>query len=455
MKKARIVCSLVGAGAIVVLSLYLLLNSHSNGTINTTKQLIKLSLLRIIDIPVIPHDAYPNIPTLDSNESALVQLHWTTLGGTNEDNSYHFFSAYYDGRTSKNLQRPAVIVMGYVNRKVPSIKFYCLFRYNNRSTCKEKPANERHVSPCFPPNLSSRPYHYVCEVLVDEEVPLAVHLSMSEDCKPDSISAPIPVQNRDAKIEEKPAKKFGVCLGGPLVQENANFLRDVVEYVEMSIAVGVQQIVFYVNEKQVDKSLLEYLWKHYPDVVKTIAWRKFDKWVPMHYYGQLLMMSDCFYRHMYEVEYLAMTDLDEMITPVGKHTSWGEMIKALNSNSDVSSYTFQNAFFTSPENEAKQVLPNCSNAQVPKYFTRTVRHDCYPGYAYRPKTMSLARYIYEPNIHWVCARVDGHPGNTNVPTEIGILAHYRPSVPDDCVGKPTFTDNVARKFRNKVTDSMC
>ena len=59
------------------------------------------------------------------------------------------------------------------------------------------------------------------------------------------------------------------------------------------------------------------------------------------------------------------------------------------------------------------------------------------------------------SIHWSCAKVKGHEGGINVPPELGILAHYRPTLPDDCVNKPTFTDTVATKFKDKVTHSIC
>ncbi len=72
-----------------------------------------------------------------------------------------------------------------------------------------------------------------------------------------------------------------------MIQEDKNLLEDIIEFVEMSKVLGAELIVFYVNETQV---VLEYLWKHYPDTVKTIGWRKFDKWSPLHYYGQLLLL---------------------------------------------------------------------------------------------------------------------------------------------------------------------
>ncbi len=59
-----------------------------------------------------------NINSSETNSSTLVlskliQPDWTSLKG-NQGYEHHFYSAYYDGRSSEKLQRPAIIVMGYV-----------------------------------------------------------------------------------------------------------------------------------------------------------------------------------------------------------------------------------------------------------------------------------------------------------------------------------------------------
>ena len=387
--------------------------------------------------------------------SKLVALHWTSVYGNKEDNSYHFFSAYYDGRASSELRRPAVIVMGYVYNKVKSVDIYCKFTYQDGSTvCRGGVAPQRHVSPCFGPNLGAKAYHYICGVKAEEEVPGGVQMSTSSSCDPRATSALIPVQTRNSSINDKPPKKFGICIGGPLVKESDHVLNDVIEYAEMAKVLGVDQVVFYVNEAQVDTAMLEYLWKHYSDIVHTVSWKKFEKWTPHHYRGQLLIISDCFYRYMYEVEHIAVIDLDEMIIPI-KHSTWGDMITGLAAKEDVSSYTFQNNFFTLPKDHKEPVIDNCSNRIVPKYFTRTDSHECYPGHGYRPKVMYVARHVYEPNIHWPCQRVAGYGGNINVPPEMALLGHFRTEVPDDCKALPIHTDETVGRFRSQVIDSLC
>ena len=391
---------------------------------------------------------YHKLSNIES--SRLIKTQWTSLIGSGK-HEHHFFSAYFDGRSSTQLPRPAVIVMGYVDKKALEQHFYCLFKYlNASSTCSTKPAVRRHVSACWQVNHVAMPFHYLCEV--ESEVPVTVRLSTSQNCQLEMSSAEIQVGNRDVEVRERAPKKFGICIGGPLIQEDKHFLEDVIEFVEMSKVMGAELIVFYVNETQVDKEVLEYLWKHYPDTVKTIGWRKFEKWEPFHYYGQLLIISDCFYRLMYEVEYIAMIDLDEMILPV-QQNSWTDMVDAFKTPENVSEFVFQNSFFVS--SEKTQQLQNCSNKPVPKYFARTQRITCFPGYTYRPKLMSRPRFIFEPSVHWSCAKVAGHNNTYAVPPEQGILGHYRPVIPNECLHKPKRSDELAKRFETEVVKAIC
>ena len=386
--------------------------------------------------------------------SRLVKLDWISLYGTHEEDSYHFFSAYYDYRASADQHRPAVVLMGYVKKKVAKVDIYCLFKYADGSEkCLEKPAITKHPAPCFAPDFPTRPYHYLCEMKDGDTPPLTVRVSTSEHCEPKYTSEEIPVKNRNADMAQTPTKKFGVCIQGPLTQEDFA-LKDVVEFVEMSTTLGAELIVLYVNETQVDVKILEHIWNYYPDTVRTIGWKNFKKWSPMHYYGQLLIISDCLYRTMYEVDYLAMIDLDEMILPV-KHNSWSEMVQSLKPTPATSSFKFQNAFFVETEKGKQATIPNCSNQTVPKYFSRTRHHTCFRGYSYRVKQMSRARFIYLHNIHAVCNRVKGHSTNVNVGPEVALLGHYRIIVLDDCKKSRTVSNTAALKFEETVTRRIC
>ena len=394
-----------------------------------------------------------------SRSSKLVKLHWTSLYGKHDNDSYNFFSAYYDSRANPKQHRPAVIVMGYVHKEVRDIHFYCVLKYSNGSRSCSKEAAFRQ----FPTTCGNRilpEFQFFCKVGSDEEPPVSVQLSTSNTCEPQFFSGEIPVRNRKyTSMTQVAPKKIGVCVGGPLVQklESPTVIKNVVEFVEMSTALGVELIVLYVNETQVDIKVLEFIWKHYPDTVRTVGWKAFDKWYPMHYHGQLLIISDCLYRVMYEVEYLAVIDLDEMIIPI-KHNNLAEMVTAFGDKPMVASFKFQNAFFVKPSKGEPHVPPkfNCpANVTLAKYFTRTDRYRCYPGYSYRTKIMSRPRYIYEHSIHSVCQTVHGHKNNYDVPPHFGVLSHYRGTIPSDCIVKPKSPDYITKRFLERVTQRIC
>ena len=155
---------------------------------------------------------------------------------------------------------------------------------------------------------------------------------------------------------------------------------------------------------------------------------------------------------MYEVDYLAMIDLDEMILPV-KHDSWSEMVQSLKPTPATSLFKFHNAFFI----ETKQAtIPNCSNQTVPKYFSRTKHHFCWPGYHYKIKLMKRSKFVYTHSIHYVCNRVNTYCEDMNVPMGLAKLGHYRVSIPDDCAGKTVTTvDNTALKLQINVMSKIC
>ena len=344
-----------------------------------------------------------------------------------------------------------MIVMGYVFKNVQRVELYCKFKYSNGSTsCLKTPAIESLPKQCFWPILDAKAFHYHCHMSSGEEPPVSIALSTSSDCIPASTSKEIPVRNVN-QADVKPAKKFGVCVQSPVVQENRHIFQTLIEYIEMSQLLGAELITFYINRDQLDADILKFILDHYPDTVRVVEWKKFEKWHPLHYFGQLLVISDCLYRSMYEVEYSAVTDIDEMILPV-KHYNWSDMMTEIEAlgNYSAGTFVFQNAFFK-PDDSKPSVLPNCS---VSKYFTRTNRFECYPGYSYRTKTITKPKLLLESSVHTMCTHVEGYD-QFNVPPEVGILGHYRNPIPNDCVHHKNYRDDVAMKFQDKLTAKMC
>ncbi len=441
----------------------------SEGHLQDTSQTPSTGPLRTTQPPEVPPPTiqggsegvveYHNISgTSPFMLSRLHKLHWTSLYGKQENDSYHFMSAYYDNRKGAP-KRPAVLVLGYVFASVPNVTFYCVFTDSSGSKrCIKTPAYRQHPADCYSPVHRAKIFEFFCEIGVGEEPPVSVQLSTSNSCDPKLFSGGIPVKNRNASMTQKAPKKFGMCVGGPLVQKGNKslFFRDVVEFVEMSKLMGVELIVLYVNETRVDLDILQYIWTHYPDTVRTIGWRKYQESYPLHYYGQILIISDCFYRIMYEVEYVAQNDIDELIIPV-KTDNWSDKVARFRRNKHTASFKFQNNFFTEPSPAQRENLPDfCPNTPVPKYFTRTKRYKCLPGFRYRPKLMSRPKYILEPSIHCICKMLPGYNKTYYVPVDIAVLGHYRTEVPKKCAeNSTTVSDRTALRFLDRLRTEMC
>ena len=205
------------------------------------------------------HSAIPPIDSTTTNRT--IALPWTSLYGTSEKDSYHFFSAYYDDRVSAP-HRPAVVVLGYVYNSVPTVPLYCSFQFSDGSTvCGAHPApmqgnpHDTHLTKTF---------QYFCELRVKKEPPLTVAISNVSNCDPAFLSGKIPVRNRERPNKNTTLKKFGVCLGGVVVQKGNDdkMLKDLVEFIEMNRLLGAEIFTFYINEMQLSAKILRHILDH-------------------------------------------------------------------------------------------------------------------------------------------------------------------------------------------------
>ena len=281
--------------------------------------------------------------------------------------------------------------------------------------------------------------------------PLSVMISNMSTCNPKFSSNEISVGNRDSG-KGKALKKFSVCVGGPVIG-NRNILQDLVEFISMSRLMGAELITFYISMEQLKESIIQYILRRYSDV-RVIEWKRFERWSPLHYFGQFLIFNDCIYRSMYKTEYLAQLDLDEMIIPT-KANSWSEMLHDFPQREQYAILIFENVIFTTKNVNSAATLPDCSNFKVAKYFTSTDRHLCHYGYDRRSKLMTRPRFIVKSSIHQICSAISGFRVSLHVPTALAIVAHYRLSIPGNCKAKPTTTAKSVLRYSNRLNMEMC
>ena len=383
-----------------------------------------------------------------------VGLKWTSLkGGT--DNNTAFFSAYYDERKGAP-SRPAVIVLGYHMKSLKNPKLRCFFTFQDKSSkCSSKPVEglERSCFNSHDDGKMATSYTYICSLnctgsgCSESEIPLSVAMSSGQNC--DSKSEAIPVQDCRLKQVESRKKKLGVC-PSPVYNEDK---QDIVEFIEMNKALGVNLVTLYLMPG-LNKSMIQFLRERYSKdgTLEMFQWREMYMNKIVHYNAQLLATQDCMYRNMYRVEYLIITDLDELIIPL-KHTNYVDMIKSERSHSqDMHSFGFLNRFFAVNETPAP-TLPNCSGLALPKYFHRTYQLKCAYDYSFRPKYIVIPYLIIHVAVHDVCQATRGRPHS--VSPAVAILGHFRNNIPDDCRDRRIMKQAALVKYQSKVTRQIC
>ena len=384
------------------------------------------------------------------------QLTWTSLqNGSNKDTN--FFSAYYDGRKGVP-EGPAVVVFGYHMKSLKSLNLYCLFTYADRtSACLAEAAKQvKSCSGHLDGDKAASSFKYVCrmkckaEDCTDEEIPQFVALSDNSKCASPSGQIPVHDHQLSRTIDKK---TFGVCVQSPLYGQSIG-VQQISAFIEMNRALGAEIITLYVMD--MEKDMFQFLTEHYSKqgLLQLLKWKKVEKWNPLHYFGQSLMMHDCLYRNMYRVKYLAVVDLDELLLP-SKYQNWPEMINAIGGQDKYHSYRFGNCFFARNNAEATSITIPCNKVHLPKYFQWTSRLKCFctdKDTTTRPKYMVQSELIIDMYIHWVCKATRGE--EYVVPHSVGSNAHFREAIPQDCTDKRTTHDTTLLKYRSGVVEAM-
>ena len=382
-------------------------------------------------------------------------LKWTSLKGGAE-NDTAFFSAYHDERIGAS-NRPAVIVLGYHMKSLKNPDLRCVFTFQNGSSlCSNKPVTGMGNS-CInihDDGKMATSYTYICPLSCAEpecstdEVPLTVAMSTGTNCE--NKSETIPVQDCRIKESELKKKLLGVC-PSPVYKLGR---QDIVEFIEMNKALGVDLVSLYLMPG-LDESMIQYLQERYSKDgtldLEMFQWREMYMHRILHYNGQLLAIHDCMYRNMYRVEYLIVTDLDELIIPF-KHRNYVDMIKSFRASSDTHSYRFLNRFFAINASQPP-TLPNCNGLTLPKYFHQTNQLKCLYNIYLRPKYIMRPQLVVQVAVHGVCQVVKGR--EYRVSPNNAILGHFRNSIPDDCKDRRTTKQLALLKYQSRVTQQMC
>ncbi|KAK0167529.1 hypothetical protein PV327_004916 [Microctonus hyperodae] len=297
---------------------------------------------------------YPNIFELEYNN-----IYWQTIRTSN--GTFQLFGAYYDNRKLSRIG-PAIRIVGMIDRIEPTVKTYCQLWYDDEKVPQIVDILEyKYIWHSKWGNYKQgiyQPYVIACKIPQS-------HWKKSPPASVSIVEKPCNTASNNLQvIYNKPDKKkeFAVCVKG------LDFLYDdlsvrLIEWIELLGILGADKIFFY--NLQVHPNVTKVL-NHYRELnridVTPLTLPGGQPNIPglQHIYltkktnnkrqNELIPYNDCLYKHMYEYEYIALLDIDEVIMPI-RDATWSELMrrvlpKALRIRNETrASYNVRNVYF--------------------------------------------------------------------------------------------------------------
>ncbi|TRZ02204.1 hypothetical protein DNTS_030434 [Danionella cerebrum] len=125
---------------------------------------------------------------------------------------------------------------------------------------------------------------------------------------------------------------------------------------------GVQHMVIYKTScgPELDKLLKHYESEGFLEIVPwpidqflnpSPGWNFQEHGGDLHYYGQLVTLNECIYRHMYQSKYLLLNDIDEIIMPYKHDNLQSLMVDLQSTYPGASVFVFESHVFPTTQFE--------------------------------------------------------------------------------------------------------
>uniref|UniRef100_A0AAY5F2B3 Glycosyltransferase family 92 protein n=2 Tax=Electrophorus electricus TaxID=8005 RepID=A0AAY5F2B3_ELEEL len=366
-------------------------------------------------------------------------------------NSEHFIvSAFIEHRINKDIRIISII-------KRQSLQPYLCIFCNNAHDCKFAKAEiEIHSDNFgFPFGASD----VMCQGDGTENAN-QVALSINTDISHIYTTQFLPIKNRVEKYSFK--YSFTVCISNLFGKYN-NVLQ-FVQSMELYKLLGVQHVVIYNTSCGPD---LEKLLQHYKreGILEIVPW-PIDQFLnpspgwnftvhggDLHYYGQLVTLNECIYRHMYQTEYILLNDIDEIIMPY-KHINLQLLMEDLQSNNkDVGVFRIENHIFpkTKFEDNHRFRRPEWGNIPGINIMEHIYREPDRKN-IYNPTKMIInPRMVMQTSVHSTLK----HSGNVYlVPFDVCRIVHVRSPLQSHLSKNECFVDTRVWDFKDKLLPNV-
>lgn len=369
--------------------------------------------------------------------------------------TYYIYGAYYDRRH----QIPEIVILAMVSTVTgPYPTTYCQMWFDGESQAEiselhdtklgwyKEWGNQEELA--YPTLLTFR--------VESRRIPQLVALVFDDRCNV-ALNAVKVVQPPSSQDEERMRSdgrlRTGICVKYLSFPDEDISLR-MVEWMEMMKILGASRVIAYDIGKlhpNTSRTLAKYRNDGYLDLrpYKMLGCRnRKENEILCHRLNEVLLYNDCLYRNMYDFDYMAVIDVDEVPMPLGNLTNWSDLLRVLITRdvecSSRSSYCFRNIYYP-------RELPE--DPKMPKDFlmlshlTRVAEY-CQP--AFYAKCLHNTDSVALLHNHFPLAWNDACSPET-VPLELGQLQHYR-NVRNQKQLKdpPPQRDDNIRRFRHQL-----
>ncbi|KAI2647672.1 Glycosyltransferase family 92 protein F13G3.3 [Labeo rohita] len=365
-------------------------------------------------------------------------------------NSKHFMvSAFIDHRLDGVIQ-----VISIINRN--SLQpLYCVY-CSARQVCKTVYTDVQIHSDHF-----GYPYGASDVICKGEHMQHATHvLITNEKGSADLKMEYLPIKNK--VVQETFKFNFTVCISS--LFGGYNNVLQFAQTMEMYKLLGVQHVVIYNTSCGPD---LEKLLKHYETegMLEIVSW-PIDKFLnpsrgwdirlhkgDIQYYGQLVTLNECIYRHMYQSKYILLNDIDEIIMPY-KHASLPPLMEDLQSaHPNIGVFLIENHIFPKTQFEESGKFKRAEWKNIPGVnIMEHIYREPPQKNVYNPTKMIVnPRKVQQTSVH---STLKDLGGSFHVPFDVCRIVHVRVPLQAHLTKEQLFVDRRIWDFEQKLIQNI-
>ncbi|XP_059360421.1 glycosyltransferase family 92 protein F13G3.3-like [Carassius carassius] len=365
------------------------------------------------------------------------------------DSEHFMVSAFIDHRLNGVIRVISIINR---NRLQPLYCVYC----NAEKVCKTVHTEVQIHSDHF-----SFPYGASDVICKGKPMTDATHVLIT--VKKDSADLKmeyLPIKNK--AVQETFKFNFTVCISN-LFGDYNNVLQ-IAQSMEMYKLLGVQHVVIYNTSSGPD---LEKLLKHYEmeGILEIVPWpidqflNPSSGWnIKLHkgdiqYYGQLVTLNECIYRHMYQSKYVLLNDIDEIIMPY-KHASLQSLMEDLQSaHPSIGVFLIENHIFPKTQFEESRKFKRAEWNNIPGVnIMEHIYREPSQKNIYNPTKMIVnPRKVQQTSVH---SSLKHFGDSFHVPFNVCRIVHVRVPLQGHLTKEQLFVDKRVWDFEQELIHNI-